>query len=138
MIDALREYLPPWLIDALPWLGLASLAMFVLTPMAAAWVIIRMPVDYFTRAAPPPPRHPVGRVVAKVLGMLLGVLLILAGVAMLVLPGQGLLTILIGLMLTGLPGRRRIEQRVVRRAGVRRALNAIRRRAARPPLEFPA
>ena len=67
---------------------------------------------------------------------LLGVAFILAGVAMLVLPGQGLLTILLGLGLTNFPGKYALEQRLVARPSVRWALDQIRQKAGRPPFRW--
>ena len=66
-----------------------------------------------------------------------GYALVGAGVAMLVLPGQGLLTILIGLGLIDFPGKREFERWIVCRRPVGRALNWMRRRAHRPPLVLP-
>jgi hypothetical protein len=66
---------------------------------------------------------------------LLGVALVLAGVAMLVLPGQGVLTILLGLMFMNFPGKRRLEQRIVQQPTVFQAMNWMRARAHQPPLE---
>jgi len=66
-----------------------------------------------------------------------GWLLVGAGVAMLVLPGQGILTLLVGLTLVNFPGKRDLELWLVRRVPVRRALDWIRRRAGRPPLQLP-
>jgi len=62
---------------------------------------------------------------------------ILAGIAMLVLPGQGLLSILIGVTLLNFPGKYALERRIVGRPAVSRTLNRIRARARRPPLEIP-
>jgi hypothetical protein len=58
------------------------------------------------------------------------------GLAMLVLPGQGILTILIGVMLLDFPGKRRWELWLIRRRGVRHSIDWIRQRAARPPLDY--
>jgi hypothetical protein len=68
---------------------------------------------------------------------LLGLVFVLAGVAMLVLPGQGILTILIGLMLMNFPGKRGLEQRLVQQPSVWRAINWIRSKAHQPALEMP-
>ena len=68
---------------------------------------------------------------------LLGLLIILVGVAMLLLPGQGILTILIGLMLLDFPGKRRLERRLVQQPSVWRALNWMRAKAHQPALEMP-
>ena len=56
---------------------------------------------------------------------------------MLALPGQGLLTLLVGLSLLDLPHRRSIELWVLRRGPVLRSLNWVRRKAGKAPLELP-
>jgi hypothetical protein len=68
---------------------------------------------------------------------LLGIVLVCTGVAMLVFPGQGILTILIGLMLINFPGKRALEQRLVRRPAVLRTMNWMRAKAHQPALELP-
>jgi hypothetical protein len=73
-----------------------------------------------------------------VLRNLLGGALVVAGIAMLVLPGQGILTILIGLLLMDFPGKRRGEIYLLRKRTVARAVNWIRSRAKQPPLELPS
>jgi hypothetical protein len=63
--------------------------------------------------------------------VILGIILALPGV-----PGQGILTILIGLMFLDIPGKRRMEQRLVALPRVSSAINRLRRRFGRPELEF--
>jgi hypothetical protein len=115
-----------------------SLGMLIVGALAAPILIVRMPADYFVR-------HPGGEreskagithLVVRVLKNSLGILLVLAGLAMLVLPGQGILTILIGISLLDFPGKRRLEQRLLRVHAVERVVQAIRRRAGRPPLQL--
>ena len=65
----------------------------------------------------------------------LGAVLMIAGVAMLVLPGQGLLTMVLGFLLIDFPGKYRLERWLVARPMVHRPLNWIRRRAGREPLK---
>ncbi len=65
---------------------------------------------------------------------LLGYLLIVAGIAMLVLPGQGVLTILLGVILVDLPGKYRFERWIVARPLVLKSINRLRQRAGRDPL----
>ena len=55
------------------------------------------------------------------------------GLILLVLPGQGLLTILIGLLLLDFPGKRAVELKLVRRPGIAAFLNRMRARHGRPP-----
>ncbi len=57
---------------------------------------------------------------------------------MLVLPGQGLLTILFGLILMDFPRKRQLERRLIKVQPVRAAANWIRQRYGRPPFEFVA
>jgi hypothetical protein len=68
---------------------------------------------------------------------LLGILLALAGLVMLVVPGQGLLTLVAGLMLVDFPGKYRLERWLATRPPVWRSINWLRRRAGREPLEQP-
>ena len=68
---------------------------------------------------------------------LLGALLVVLGLVMLVTPGQGLLTLLAGLLLMNFPGKYRLECWVVLRPGVLRALNWLRGRGGQPPFERP-
>ncbi|KAF0246032.1 MAG: hypothetical protein FD180_1096 [Planctomycetota bacterium] len=100
------------------------------------FLIVRMPADYFVRGRTPPGptwKH----VAAMLLKNLAGVVLVLVGVVLSLpgIPGQGVLTILVGLMLTDIPGVRALERWIVRRAAVKRALDAIRRRFGKAPLE---
>ena len=127
---------------ALSAVGVASGVAFVGGLVALPWLVARIPADYFVGDRPPPPRslrtgqprHPASVWATRCLRNAAGLVLIAAGVAMLVLPGQGVLTILAGLMLTDLPGKRRLERSVVRRPLVLRGLNALRRRRRVEPL----
>lgn len=71
----------------------------------------------------------IGKNLAGVLLVVLGILLSLPGV-----PGQGVLTILLGIMLLDFPGRRRLERRIVSWPKVNNAINKLRRRFNKPPL----
>jgi hypothetical protein len=77
------------------------------------------------------------RVAAVVGKNLLGVVLVAAGVLLSVpgVPGQGLLTILVGLVLLDLPGKRKLELKLVSRPKVLAAINRLRRRFGRAPLQ---
>lgn len=68
---------------------------------------------------------------------MMGVLLVLAGLAMLVLPGQGLLTLAIGLGLMNFPGKRRLIRRLIGQPRVLRAINRLRAKAHKDPVEAP-
>ena len=122
-----------WLRDHQGWLtGLTvfSIVMLVASAFLVPAYLARMPADYFVRRASSVQRHPVWWVLRNLFG---GVLL-LAGIAMLVLPGQGILTILFALEVMEFPGKQRIELAIVRRPPVLRAVNWLRKRAGRKPL----
>ncbi len=118
-----------------------SLALFVGSLVAMPMLLARLRADYFTRADATEGgwlhRHAVARIVLLAVKNLLGLVLLAAGLAMMVLPGQGIITILIALTLLNFPGRRRLELRLIRQRHVRSAVDWIRRRAGSPPLIIP-
>ncbi len=124
----------------LTWLAAVSVVTFVGSLLVVPWLIVRIPADYFSRTEPPvlpwANRHPVVHVVAHVAKNMVGVLLILAGIAMLVLPGQGVLTIVIGILLLDFPGKRALERRLVSQPTILCAINWMRERGGRPPLRI--
>ncbi|MEX1042666.1 MAG: PGPGW domain-containing protein [Pirellulaceae bacterium] len=111
--------------------------MFLATLIAIPWLLTRLPADYFIRRPVRdwPGRHPAVHLGLVIVKNLLGVILVLAGIAMLVLPGQGLLTILVGIMFLDFPGKRRMERWLIRRGPILSAANWIRARAGKSPLE---
>jgi hypothetical protein len=124
------------------WLFAGSLALLLLTPAVVGWLVIQLPRDYFTakrrRHAPWLKRFPALQPVFGIGKNLLGIVLVLAGLIMLVVPGQGLLTLVVGLVLVDFPGKYGLERWLATRRPVWRALNWLRRRAGREPLERPA
>lgn len=118
-----------------------SAATFVGSLILIPILCVRMGEDYFMphrdRDETLAGRHPIIRWAGLILKNVLGGLVLLAGIAMLVLPGQGLLTIIIGVMMLNFPGKRALELRLIRLPGVLRAINALRARGHRPPLELP-
>lgn len=126
---------------ALLWLGIASLLTAVGTLFAIPLLVIRIPEDYFTRPSRTRNRwrnhHPVIRISVLLMKNILGVTFILAGIAMLFLPGQGILTILIGITLTNFPGKMALERWLIRHRPVHQTVNWLRKRAHRPPLQIP-
>jgi hypothetical protein len=124
------------------WLGTLSVVTFVATLVVLPLVVARLPPDYFTHVQRPVRRRHVQSTGVRVLWRLgknlLGMVIALAGVVMLLLPGQGILTILIGLMLLDFPGKRKLERRLVQQPSVGRAINWMRAKTHQPALEMPA
>jgi hypothetical protein len=123
--------------EILGWLVGASILMLVISVAAVGFVVIRVPADYFARENPDEGqwahRHPLVRMALVVGKNLLGLVLVAAGILMLVLPGQGVLTIVAGLFLLDIPGRHRLVMWIVRRGPVLASLNWVRERAGREP-----
>lgn len=113
-------------------LAIVSLAMFVGTLLAIPIVAVRLPEDYFVR---PPPRHSLG---TKIVRNVLGAVVVAFGVLMLVLPGQGVLTILLGLSILDLPLKHRLVRKLLQRPTIARAVQSLRAKAHKPPLHLPA
>lgn len=65
---------------------------------------------------------------------IVGIVFLILGVCMLVLPGPGLIAIAVGVALTDLPGKRRAMFWLLSRPSVFHAINRIRRRCNKPPL----
>lgn len=119
-------------------LGVVGVVSLLATIVLLPFLVVRIPADYFSHDYRPQDyaheRHPLVHHGIVIVKNSLGLVLILAGLAMLVLPGQGLLTLLIGLTLTDFPGKYRLEKRIVGQPGVLRAVNWLRQRAGHPPV----
>lgn len=123
-------------------IGLAAIAVVAATLLSTALVvgfIVRIPPGYFLGAGDGVAGRigsPVGRALYRIGRNLLGLALVGLGVILALpgVPGQGLLTILVGVLLLEIPGKRRIELAIVRRPAVLRGINAIRARFDQPPL----
>lgn len=110
-------------------LTVLSVVTFLACLFALPRLFASLPEDYFTSGSRP--KRSWWR-------NLLGVVLLAAGVAMLVLPGQGVLTILGGIVLLDFRGKAELERRILGRPKVLRAINRLRERRGRPPLQAPA
>jgi len=99
--------------------------------------VVRMPHDYFIDDHKPPvDRSALGWTI-WLLRNVTAIVLIIAGIAMLVLPGQGVLTIMAGIACRTFPGKFRLQRQLVSRPGVLKALNWIRHKYDREPLLAP-
>ena len=104
--------------------------------------VILMREDYFLHAevngfGTLKKRHPLVRLLLLLLKNLIGALFLLMGLIMLFVPGQGLLTLLIGTMLIDFPGKRGLELRFIRNRRIAGAANWIRAKAGRNPIQLP-
>ena len=111
----------------------ASFLLFAASILSLPWLVARLPTDYFSPNRPAPPQpHPLTRILRNVIGAVL----LCTGIAMLVLPGQGLLTIVVALLLLDYPGKKQLERRLVSRPAIQRGLNWLRAKRGAQPLRF--
>ncbi len=128
MIRTLSSWLSnPWVDWSLGAFSLvAVLASVVLVPRFLA----KLPCQYLKEPESPGQRP----VLLRVLRTVLGVVLMLLGVAMLLLPGQGLLTLLVGVLLVDFPGKHAFVVRLLSRPKVLAIVNKLRARHGAAPL----
>lgn len=112
---------------------------FIISLAVVSFVLIKIPPDYFHKDHTREflaHRSPLIRALAAVGKNVLGVLLVALGIVMSVpgVPGQGILTILLGIMLLDFPGKRDLEYKLVSRPQVFRAINKLRQRFGKPAL----
>jgi Putative transmembrane protein (PGPGW) len=132
-LTALLQGLPPGLLVKV---AVVSAIAFVGTLIAIPFVLVRLPENYFDVRVPRTwmeGHHPALRLITRAFKNIVGVVFLLAGISMLVLPGQGVLTILIGLSLVDFPGKQRLEARIVGHPRVLRTVNSLRQKFGKPP-----
>ena len=148
----------PWLDNSPWWVGIPeafqqlftpgavalslilSLLLFVASLLAVPWVVRRLPPDVLEREEMPAlgsQQATFWRLTVRLGRNLVGAVLLLAGIAMLVLPGQGLLTIIAAIILLQVPGKWRLVRVVLGYAPVLRAVNRYRTRNGLEPLRPP-
>ncbi|MGI8494598.1 MAG: hypothetical protein ACR2L1_04700 [Pyrinomonadaceae bacterium] len=136
-----------WLLqiwESLTWgkIGL-GLGLFVISltfsTLAVGIVMVKIPADYFSSH-----HHPefmsgkpfLVRWSAVILKNFFGVILIVLGILLSLpgVPGQGLLTILLGLIMMDIPGKKPIEAKIIKRPAILSVINKLRARHQKPPL----
>jgi hypothetical protein len=120
------------------WLAGTSALAFVGTLIVVPLLLVRLPTDYFCHGkrhpAPWAHHHPIIRGILLVGKNMLGALFLMAGFAMLFLPGQGLLTMVMGIVLLDLPVKYRLERWLIARRPILHGINWLRQRAGKPRL----
>ena len=127
-----------WLLG---WITLLSLGTLLIMAIAIPWVVTRLPADYFSNPRREPWRksgeEPLLAVIGGLLKNALGAVLIVLGLVLLFTPGQGLLTMLAGVMIMNFPGKFKLERWLVLNTGVLRPLNWLRQQRSQAPFETP-
>ena len=141
-VDWLRQAWPGlvgFLLSPSTLIGLTvfSLVACVASLLCASWAVRHLPVDYLLSDHALDRPRTAGGLLLRVLRNGVGLVLFMLGLLMLVLPGQGVLTILASLSLMDFRGKRRLEARLMLSPRVFVLINRFRSRAGVPPLLSP-
>jgi hypothetical protein len=101
-------------------------------------VILGLPSDYFVRvSAKHGAEHRALRFLLTALKNIFGVIVFAAGfvMALPLVPGPGVLFMVLGLGMVDFPGKRSLEQRLLRQPLVFSSVNKMRARFGRPPMK---
>lgn len=125
--------------EMLIWLTALSMGFFVGTLIAIPFILVRLPADYFDIRVPRTwmeDHHPVLRLFGHIVKNVVGAIFVFAGFLMLFLPGQGVLTMLIGISMLDFPGKRKIEATLIGQPTVLSVINGMRQKFNKPPLRL--
>ncbi len=130
ILQYLKTFLP-----YLELLGILSCLTFALSILIIPWFICRLPVDYFLfpQNRQLSKRSELMKLFLLLLRNVVGIILVQAGILMLFLPGQGILTILIGLLCMSFPGKQHMIDYLIRQKALQKSLNWTRRKLSLPP-----
>jgi len=121
---------------------MGSFFFFVVSIASVSFIVARIPVDYFTIDGHQyflrRKHHPILHILIASMKNLLGFMLLVLGIIMLFTPGQGILSILFGLMIMNYPGKFNLECSIMRRPLIFNAVNAMREKQHQPPLLPPS
>jgi len=121
---------------------LAALLFIVSLSLSLAivsFIVVKLPADYFKADHERKfwsGHHPAVRVLGLIAKNILGIVLVCLGIVMSIpgVPGQGILTILLGIMLLDFPGRAELERKIVSQPRVFKSINKLRQKFGKPGL----
>jgi hypothetical protein len=135
-MDLIRQY-----VTEFWWLTVLSVGLVVMFFVVIPVVVLRLPVDYMLSMEEQPPQGPKTRPFSRILlGLvknLMGIVLVFIGIALLVLPGEGIITIILGLLLIDFPGKLKFKRWLIQQPVVITSINWLRIKAGRPKLQVP-
>ncbi len=134
-----------WLIrfwESVTWGDIAWTIVFSLVTIIVSYVlivigIIKIPANYFSSTYVREINHDKHfslRWATFIVKNLIGFLMIIAGTVMIFTPGPGVPTILLGLIMMDIPGKRPLEARIINRPNILTTVNDLRARYNKPPL----
>jgi len=121
-------------------LGASSILIFIISILGISWFVAQIPEDYFLSSKRKPSKwqehKPVLRLMVLFGKNIIGFSLIIGGLLMLVLPGQGLLTILLGLIFSDYPGKYKLEKKLITIKPIYRYINWVRKKSDIEPIKL--
>tara|TARA_Y100001970_G_scaffold31070_1_gene38562 strand:+ start:1719 stop:2144 length:426 start_codon:yes stop_codon:yes gene_type:complete len=120
------------------WLGSISAVIFVFSLLSIKWLVALIPSDYFIKKEDSKfkKKYPFLWFLSLIIKNIFGYSLIIGGIFMLILPGQGVFTIMIGLMLSNYPGKYAIEKKFIAIPSVLKGINWLRKKSNQPPINI--
>ena len=134
LLSAVQQYVST---ETLVTLTALSVVFFVGSLIAIPFILVRLPTDFFDTRVPRrwmENHHPVLRLLGHLVKNVVGAIFLFAGFLMLFLPGQGILTMLIGVTMLDFPGKRRMEAKMIGQPAVLSTINNMRQKFGKPPL----
>ena len=114
--------------ELLLWLAIASVIGFIGSLIVIPWILIQIPSDYFSHKKRQKHQwgsyQPIIRLVFLLIKNILGVIFIISGIIMLFIPGQGIITIIIGIILTDFPCKYKIERWIINHTAILKYINS--------------
>ena len=119
-------------------LGTISFVIFVFSLISIRWLVALIPSDYFINRESSKFKltYPSLWLVSIIIKNILGYTLIIGGILMLFLPGQGLFTIFVGLLLSNYPGKYYLERKLIAMPKIYKTVNWLRKKSNQPPLKI--
>lgn len=134
LLSAVQQYIST---ETLVTLTALSMVFFVGSLIAIPFILVRLPTDFFDTRVPRrwmEDHHPVLRLLGHIVKNVIGAIFLFVGFLMLFLPGQGILTMLIGVTMLDFPGKRKMEAKMIGQPAVLSTINNMRQKFGQPPL----
>jgi hypothetical protein len=134
LLSTVQQYVSA---ETLVALTILSIVFFVGSLIAIPFILVRLPTDFFDTRVPRPwmeDHHPMLRVLGHLVKNVVGAIFLFVGFLMLFLPGQGILTMLIGISMLDFPGKRKLEAKLIGQPAVLSTINGMREKFGKPPL----
>ena len=113
-----------------------SFLIFIFSLVTIKWLVALIPSDYFVSKKDTKfkSEYPFIWLISMIIKNIIGYVLIIGGILMLLLPGQGLFTIFIGLMMSNYPGKYYIEKKFIAIPSILKTINWLRKQSNKEPI----